>query len=103
MTFRRRERPLSPEELREKIYKDYADSWLHSEALFGFEPNGGLFSLSPAFDKDIYVIFLLDAGDYITDRVYEYLLQLRLRYPRLPWMPAIVFGYRYQFLKNTIN
>ncbi|MBS1959017.1 MAG: hypothetical protein JST80_06055 [Bdellovibrionales bacterium] len=101
MALRRREKPLSPEELKDKIIKEFGDSWMHSEPHFGFSPDGSLFPLSNLFQSEISLLFLLDAGDYITDRAYEFMQQLKGRYPRLPWMPIIAFNYKYSFLKNT--
>lgn len=101
MALRRREKPLSPEELKDKILKEYSESWMHSEPHFGFSSDGSIFPLSNLFQSEICLLFLLDAGDYITDRAYEFMQQLKSRYPRLPWIPMIAFSYKYSFLKNT--
>lgn len=98
--MKRREKPLSPEQIRDRCLKDYSESWRHSEPHFGFLPDGSLLPLSKTFSEEICIVFLLDAGDYTTERIFEFLQHLKTQYPRLPWTPILVLSYRYEFLKN---
>jgi hypothetical protein len=98
--MRRREKPLSPEQIRDRCLKEYSESWKHSEPHFGFLPDGSMLSLSKTFAQDICILFLLDSADYTTERVMDFLVYLKLQYPRLPWTPIFIFSYKYEFLKN---
>jgi len=104
MALRKKEKPLSIEEIRQKIKKDSAAHWLHSEPLFGlaaFPEGPKLLTLSEADETPLFVVFLLDAGDYLTDRVIEALNLWKDRYRKLGWKPVVVFQQKYLFLKNA--
>ena len=103
MALRKKERPLTPDELKEKLRKDTVERWLHSEPLFGLAPSPtGLqfFPLSVHAEKEIIILFLLDAGDFSTDRVLDVLDLWRTRYKKLPWKAVVAFQQKYIFLKN---
>jgi hypothetical protein len=103
MGIRKKEKPLTREERIEKIKKDSGPHWIHSEPLFGLTPSATgpqLLATSDVTDEQILVIFLLDAADYLTDRVIEVLEIWKTRYKKLAWKPVVVFQQKYIFLKN---
>ena len=105
MVSRRKERPLSPEELKDKLTTTTAPHWLHSEPLCGLSPPVAgitqMISLTEIAEKELLVIVLLDAGDYLTDRMVEVVAEWKSRYRNLGWRPVIVFQQKYIFLKNS--
>lgn len=101
--MRKKEKPLSIDELREKVRKESSANWTHNEPLFGIAntPEGSrLISTSEITDEQVLVVFLLDAGDYVTDRIFEVLGIWKERYKRLNYKPVLVFQQNYMFLKN---
>ena len=105
MALRRKERPLSPEELREKLSLQNIQNWLHSEPLCALptdaESSASLLPLTETAEKELLVICLLDAGDYLSDRMIEVLAVWKSRYANLAWRGVVVFEQKYLFLKNS--
>jgi hypothetical protein len=103
MALRRKERPLTLEETKEKLLESTAEAWLHSEPLCGYAPhldNGKILALNPKIENSIVVILLLDPADFTTERVFDMLGGWFTRYRKLQWTPILVFRAKYQFLKN---
>ncbi len=103
MALRRKERPLSPEELKEKLTLQNAQNWMHSEPLCALSPDSaaGLLPLNATAEKELLVICLLDAGDYLSDRMIEILAVWKARYAHLAWRGVVAFEQKYLFLKNS--
>ncbi len=102
MALKRKQKALSPEELKEKLITQSGEFWLHSEPLLGFIPQQDgpkFFSLSPQMDG-VVVVFLLDVGDYVSERVLETLGGWRERYRNLHWKAVLAFQQKYLFVKN---
>jgi hypothetical protein len=102
MATRRKERPLTLEEIKEKLIQAAGENWLHGEPLCGYTSlidGGKIIPLSPKVEKSILVLFLLDAGDYTSDRALEALMRWQERYRKLPWTPIIAFRSKYLFQK----
>jgi len=97
MTGKKREKEITPEQLREKYRKDYGPFWHHSEVLFG----ANLYPVSETFNNEITIIFLLDAGDFSTERVMETVQNWTVKYAKLPWVPVFAFQQKYAFMKNA--
>ena len=103
MALRRKERPLTLDEIKEKISVSTKEQWTHCEPLCGYTvlvENGKLIPLSPKAENTIFIIFLLDVADYATDRILELLMSWQERYRRLPWTPILAFRSKYVFQKN---
>jgi hypothetical protein len=104
MPLRKKEKVLSPAEIKEKIKKDSASHWMHSEPLFGiysFPEGPRLLAVSDNAEHEVLLVFLLDAADYVTDRILDALALWKDRYRKLNWKPVLVFQQKYQFLKNA--
>ena len=102
MALKKKERPLSPEELKEKLRRETRARWLHGEPEFAFTstPQGPMFlPLSKSMEKEITLLFLLDAADYVTHRTIEAIQIWKERYKHLPWNAVIAFQQKYLFLK----
>ena len=97
MVNKKREKEVTPEQMREKYRKEYSQFWMNSEVMFG----ANLFPVSPGFANEITVVFLLDAGDFTTERVCETMQAWNIKYAKLPWTPVIAFQQKYAFMKNA--
>lgn len=97
MAIKKREKELTADQIKEKFQKDYRPFWLNSEVLFG----ANLYPVAESFAKEITIIFLLDAGDFTTERICEAMQLWSSKYAKLPWSPVIAFQQKYAFLKNT--
>ena len=103
MAIRRKERPLTPDEIKEKLIQSTHEHWLHGDPLCGYTPlidGGKIIPLIPKGENTIFLFFLLDAGDYATDRTLEILGKWQERYRKLPWTPVLIFRSKYLFQKN---
>lgn len=104
MPLRKKEKTLTLAEIKEKIKKDSASNWLHSEPLFGigsFPEGPKLITASESAEQEVLLVFLLDAADYVTDRILDALTLWKERYKKLNWKAVLVFQQKYQFLKNA--
>jgi hypothetical protein len=96
MTAKKRDKEVTPDQMREKYKNELAGFWLNSEVLFG--PN--FFPIAPTFTESVTILFLLDAGDFTTERMIEALHTWTTKYTKLPWIPVLVFQQKYAFMKN---
>ena len=103
MALKKKERPLSPEELKQKLRKETSSRWLHGEPEFAFTmtPQGQvMLPLTEGMEKKLTLLFLLDAGDFLTSRVFEAIQIWRDRYKQLPWQTIVAVQQKYLFLKD---
>jgi hypothetical protein len=97
MINKKREKEVTPEQMKEKFRKEYSPFWINSEVLFG----ANLFPVATSFSQEVTIIFLLDAGDFTTERVFEIVHSWSVKYSKLPWTPVIAFQQKYAFMKNA--
>ena len=103
MALRRKERPPTLEEIKEKLLEGTGESWLHSDPLCGFTPlidNGRILPLTAKIENSVVVLFFLDPADFVTERSLEILGHWIERYRKLHWTPILAFRAKYLFLKN---
>ncbi len=101
---KRKEKPLTPEEIKAKMIQQSSPQWAHSPPLLGLAgtPEGSAFiPLAPEAEKGTLLLFLLDWGDYLADGVLEILSGLLDEYAGLPWTPVIAYQPNTLYLKNT--
>ncbi len=96
MALRKKERVLTPEELKAKFKRDYAPFWINSEVIFG----ANLYPVSDSFTKQATLLFLLDAADFTTEKVTDLLYSWKQKYGKLQWESVLIFQPKYTFLKN---
>jgi hypothetical protein len=97
MVNKKREKEITPEQMKEKFRKEFSSFWLNSEVLFG----ANLFPVANSFSQEVTIIFLLDASDFTTERVCEIMQSWSVKYSKLPWTPVIAFQQKYAFMKNS--
>jgi len=100
---KKKERPLTKEELQLKIKTERTPHWFHSEPQFSLirTANGSeFFTLTESAETQTLAVFLLDVGDYATERVLEIIDLWKERYKALGWKPVLVFQQKYLFIKN---
>lgn len=96
-------KPLTPEEMKKRLLTQMAEAWLHSDPLCSFLPDANgpkIFPLDPKVESGILVVFLLDVGDYCTERALEVLSAWKEKYRGLNWLPILSFQQKYLFIKN---
>jgi len=103
MAIRRKERPLTLEEIKEKVIKATKEFWVQSEPLCAYTnliDGGRLIPLVPRSENAILILFFIDAADYTSGLVLERIAQWLEDYKKLPWIPIVVFRRNYLFLEN---
>jgi hypothetical protein len=103
MAIRRKEKPLTLDELKDKLSAASIENWIHGDPLCAYTPlidGGKIITLSPKVENSLLMIFLLDSADYATDRSLEVLTKWQDRYRKLAWTPIIAFRSKYDFQKN---
>ena len=100
---KKKEKILTVAELKEKIKKEKADFWIHSEpqlSLIQTQEGLKIFPISDSVEKQITLIFLMEASDYFTDRILELIETWKKRYASLGWKPILVFQQKYTFIMH---
>ncbi len=100
---RRKEQPPSPEEIKQKIIAAQVPFWRNSEPHCALTLVGDAIKpipLSTTAEQSLIILFLLDLGDYTTDRICEVLTDWRQKYRDLPWSPVLIFEQKYLFLNS---
>lgn len=104
MAKKKREKTISIEELKEKLITSSTQNWLNGEpqcAILPTPEGPKILWLYPKDTPSIVVLFLLDVGDYTTDRVFEQIVKWRDKYKKLSWKPIISFQQKYSFVKHS--
>jgi len=101
--MKRKEKPLTPEELKAKLIQQSLPNWLHSEPHLELIPSPEgirILPLSSKAESEILVVFLIDLTRYSFEIVMESIERLSREYKGLPWKPVLVTDPKYLFLKD---
>ncbi len=101
---KKKERVLTPEEVKARIKKEKSDFWIHSEPQFSLMPTQhGLkfFPLNDAVEKQITILFLLDVGEFCTERAFDLIEHWKKRYAHLNWKAIVAFQQKYTFINHS--
>jgi len=102
--MKRKEKPLTPEEIKARLIQQNLENWSHSEPQFSLFPTlEGLkiLPLSKSAEQDLFLVFLVDLTHYSADQVLSTLERFHHEYKGLPWKPVLVMEQKYLFLKDT--
>lgn len=101
---KRKEKPLTLEEIKAKMVQQSEASWLHSTPLIGLAASSDgpvWLPLDPSASEGTLLLFLLDFGDYLSDAILDQISDLMDQYSRLPWRPVIAYQPKTLFLKQA--
>jgi hypothetical protein len=101
---KRKEKPLTPEEIKARLIQQSQPFWSHSPPLIALGPTPeGLapIPLSIEAAEGTLILFFVDFGDYLTDVLLDQISSFLEDYPRLPWRPVILYQPKYLFLRNA--
>ena len=102
--MKRKEKILTPEEIRAKLIQLGQPNWIHSEPLAGLLPTSEglkILPLSPMAETGTLLVLLVDAAGFQFDLGLEIIARLQERYRGLPWKPVLAVEQKYLFLKDA--
>lgn len=100
---RRKEKPLTLEQVKAKLIELTTPQWQNSEPLLGLAPHEGQIKLIPLTEfaeQNTLAIFFLDVGDYHFEVILDIIAEWREMYKRLPWRPILIMEQKYIFMKQ---
>ncbi len=101
---KRKEKPLTLEEIKAKMIQQSEEAWTHSAPLIGLaSSNDGpvWLPLDPSAAQGTLLLLMLDFGDYLSDAILELVSDMMDEYTRLPWRPVIAYQPKTLFLKQA--
>jgi hypothetical protein len=102
--MKRKEKPLTIEEIKAGLTKQNLSNWLHSEPILSLFPTPEgikILPLSGRAESDLLLLFLVDLTHYSSELVLESIERLHHEYKSLPWKPVLVVESKYLFLKDS--
>jgi hypothetical protein len=102
--MKRKEKPLTIEEIKAGLKKQNSPNWLHSEPILSLYPTPEgirILPLAERAESDLLLLFLVDLTHYSFELVLESIERLHHEYKGLPWKPVLVIEPKYLFLKDS--
>ncbi|MBU6154509.1 MAG: hypothetical protein KGP28_09435 [Bdellovibrionales bacterium] len=103
--MKRKEKPLTIEEIKTKLTLENAGNWIHSEPHFSLisTPEGiRILPLSSKAETEILLLFFVDLTRYSSETVLEAIDRLHQEYKGLPWRPVLIIEPKYLFLRDSL-
>ncbi len=100
---KRKEKPLTLEEIKAKMIQQSEESWTHSTPLIGLAAsNDGpvWLPLDPSAAEGTLLLVMLEFGDYLSDAILGLISDMMDEYSKLPWRPVIAYQPTTLFLKQ---
>ncbi len=104
LSMKRKEKPLTIEEIKAKLTQQNLSNWIHSEPKLSLLPTPEgikILPLSSSAENELLLLFLVDLTHYSSELVLESIDRLHQEYKALPWKPILVIEPKYLFLKDT--
>ena len=101
---KRKEKPLTLEEIKARMSKQSEEFWIHSPPLIGLAAsNEGpvWLPLDPSAAEGTLLLLMLDFGDYLSDAILALVSEMMDQYSKLPWRPVIAYQPKTLFLKQA--
>lgn len=101
---KRKEKPLTLEEIKAKMIAQSESSWRHSPPLIGLAASSDgpvWLPLDPSAAEGTLLFLMLELGDHLSDALLETVSDMIDRYSRLPWRPVIAYQPKTLFLKQA--